>query len=171
MAAKTAVSKQQKKLASCKALARPSVHETRLLLLLLGPTRCFGLVNDRFGLWLKRLTARACRSELQILPADRPIQAAVATNNDSSTVRRTAAGVLQRLLRNRGNILACLHTPPMYTRCTDGARVAQPLPPRARSAGGTAHATRASACTGLHRLGRCAALVCSNTSNHARTAP
>ena len=60
---------------------------------------------------------------------------------------------------------------PSYTRCTDGARVAQPLPPRARSAGGTAHATRASACTGLHGLGRCAALVCSNTSNHARTAP
>ena len=68
----------------------------------------------------------------------------------------------------------------MYTRCMAGARVAQPVPPRARSAGGTAHATRASACTGLHRLGRCerssavtraararraahAALVCSHT--------
>ena len=66
----------------------------------------------------------------------------------------------------------------MYTRCTAGSSVALPVPPRARSAGGTAHATRASACTGLHESGRCAlrtthaALVCSPTpANRQDTHP
>ena len=77
----------------------------------------------RCRLWLKSLPPAQVHSELQILPADPAIQAQLCKNNDPSTVRRTAAGVLQRLLRNRGNILAC-YTPPMYTRCTDGARVA-----------------------------------------------
>ena len=62
-----------KKLASCKALARPSVHETRLLLLLLGPTRCFRLASDRFGLWLKTLPlAFACAPTLSSLPLAPP---------------------------------------------------------------------------------------------------
>ena len=63
-------------------------------------------------------------TEPRFCPQIAPSKHQLCKNNDPSTVRRTAAGVLQRLLRNRGNILACLHTPPMYTRCTDGARVA-----------------------------------------------
>ena len=112
-----------KKLASCKALAHPSVHETRLLLLLLGPTRCFGLVNDRFGLWLKSLPlAHVCT--LNRIGLHSPTKHQLCNKNDSSTVRRTAAGVLQRLVPQQAQYPCLLHTPPMYTRCTDGARVA-----------------------------------------------
>ena len=165
MALKTSVSRWSK------TRHKFAIAKIRFLLLALGTRRCFGLVNDRFGLWLKTLPrSRTLHSEPY--PASiSPTKHQLCNNNDPSTVRRTATGVLQRLVPQQEQDPCLLHTPPMYTRCTDGARVAQPLPPRARSAGGTAHATRASACTGLHGLGRCAALVCSNTSNHARTAP
>ena len=113
-----------KKLASCKALAHPSVHETRLLLLLLASTRCFRLVNDLFGLWLKSLLrSRTLHSEPYPASISHTKQQ-LCNNNDPSTVRRTATGVLQRLVPQQEQDPCLLHTPPMYTRCTDGARVA-----------------------------------------------
>ena len=121
----------------------------RLLLLLLGPTRCFGLPNDRFGLWLKRSRGKCMCTEPRFCPQIAPSRHQLCKNNDPSTVRRTAAGVLQRLLRNRGNILACYtHLP-----CIRAARTARASHNQCRHARGVRAARRT-------RRAQALALIC-----------